>query len=199
MVTAKAADVIAAVPVSFGAMKSASDWFGSPSFFSICCRRKWNVRQHLRPRFVGVELHVVAHRIRREETVNRARGEQFFADDFVEQLLRIREELARLLAVFFVLQDRRITPAQFPRVEERRPIDELAIQRQSSGKSLDSTRTPVNSGCGDILRAASRSACDSARFFQRNQLLRAGPRAWCASRVLLLAILRDESRASARR
>lgn len=75
-------------------------------------------------RFVGVNLHVVADAVRGEESVNTARREQFFADDFGQHLLRIDEELARFLAMLLVIEDGRINAAQFPRVEERCPVNE---------------------------------------------------------------------------
>ncbi len=45
---------------------------------------------------IGVELDIVAHGIGGEEAINAARREQFPADDFVQQLLRILKELLGL-------------------------------------------------------------------------------------------------------
>ena len=80
--------------------------------------------QNLCPRFVRVKLHVVAHPVRREETINTVRPDQFLADDLIQQLLRVGKQLARLLAVFLMLKNLRIHTAQFPGVEKRRPVNE---------------------------------------------------------------------------
>ena len=82
--------------------------------------------ENLGARFVGVNFHVFAHAIRGEETIDRRGANQFLGDDLVEQLLRVVEELGRFHAVFLVLKNLRINAAQFPGVEERRPVDELA-------------------------------------------------------------------------
>ena len=42
-------------------------------------------------RVIGVKLHVVADGVRREEAIDSAELKQFFADDFIQQLLRIGE------------------------------------------------------------------------------------------------------------
>ena len=80
--------------------------------------------QDLGSRFVGVQFHIVAHPVSREETIDSARLNQFFADHFFQKFLRVGEQLARLLAVFLVLQNFWINAAQFPRMEKRRPVDE---------------------------------------------------------------------------
>ncbi len=108
----------------FGATKSARHQFGVPSPFSICWRRKWNRLRIFRPRFIGVKLHVIAYPIRREETINAVRPDQFFADDLLQQLLRVGKQFARFLAVFLVVQYGRITSPQFPSVEKWRPVNE---------------------------------------------------------------------------
>ena len=76
--------------------------------------------QHAGPGFIGVELDIVADGVGREEAVDGARGQKFLGDDFVQQRLGIVEELLRLR----VFQDGGIAAAQFPGVEERRPVDE---------------------------------------------------------------------------
>ena len=60
--------------------------------------------QNLRPRFVGVKLHVVADPVRRKKSINAARLDQFLADHFLQQLLRVGKKFARLLAVFLVFK-----------------------------------------------------------------------------------------------
>ena len=63
--------------------------------------------QDLCARFVGVKFHVVADPVRREQSINPARLNQFPADDLFQQLLRVGEKFARLFAVFFVLKNLR--------------------------------------------------------------------------------------------
>src|SRR6185295_9841522 len=86
--------------------------------------------EHLRARRVRVELHVVTGAVRGEEAIDAAGGEQPPGDDLVEELVRLGEGLARLLAVFVVLKDRGVDALELPRVEERRPVDELAQRRE---------------------------------------------------------------------
>ena len=75
--------------------------------------------QNIRPRFVGVEFHVIADAIGQEESVNASRLKRSAFDDPRQQLLRISEQLARFLAVLRMIENRRIASAQFPRVKER--------------------------------------------------------------------------------
>src|SRR5262249_34008061 len=77
-----------------------------------------------RARLVAPDDDVVADAIRREEAVHGAEREKAFGDDAVEQNVGVRENLARLFAVFFVIENLRVNAAQFPRVEERRPVNE---------------------------------------------------------------------------
>ena len=102
----------------FGATKSARHQFGVPSPFSICWRRKWNVVRTFAARFVRVKLHVIAYPVRREKSINTARLDQFFADDLLQQLLRVGKQFARLFAVFLMLKNFRINAAQFPGMEK---------------------------------------------------------------------------------
>ncbi len=62
----------------------------------------------------------------RPETDHGTRGEPALGDDLVEHGLRIGEQLGSLLANHVVLEDGRIVARQFPRLEERRPVDVLA-------------------------------------------------------------------------
>src|SRR5437867_13061680 len=71
-------------------------------------------------RFVGIKLNVITDAVRREKTVDRAGGEQLFGDDFVQQFLRILEQFPG----FWIVQNRRITAAQFPSVEKWGPVNE---------------------------------------------------------------------------
>src|SRR4051812_49242520 len=57
-------------------------------------------------RFIGVDLNVVADRIRRPKSVDSARGQQLLRDDSIKQLLRIIEQLARLRADYRIFENR---------------------------------------------------------------------------------------------
>src|SRR5206468_12946050 len=74
--------------------------------------------QDLAAVFVGVKLDIVADWVGGEEPIDRASEEEVFADDFIQQLLRVLEEFLG----FRSFQNRRIAPAQFPRVEEGGPV-----------------------------------------------------------------------------
>src|SRR5437870_4497442 len=50
--------------------------------------------------------------------------QQVLRDDTTKNCLRIIEEFARFFANLRVVENTRITAAQFPRMEKRRPIDE---------------------------------------------------------------------------
>ena len=73
--------------------------------------------QNFCARFVRVKFHVVADAIGREQAINAARLEQFLVDDFFQQFLRVVKQLARLLTVFLMLQNRRINARAIPRCE----------------------------------------------------------------------------------
>src|SRR5262245_55627602 len=70
-------------------------------------------------RVVRVKLHVVAKRIRGEETIDGSGPEQLLADDFIQQLLRVGEKLPGLFAVPSVLEYGWVTATQLPGVEKR--------------------------------------------------------------------------------
>jgi hypothetical protein len=72
---------------------------------------------------ICVDFDIVADCLCRPKRKNAAGAQQFFCPDALEQFLRVIEELTRLLTDGWVLKDRRIPAAQFPGVEERRPID----------------------------------------------------------------------------
>ena len=80
--------------------------------------------QHLRPRFVGVNFHVVADGVRGKQSIDGAKLQQFLRDDFVEKFLRVGEQFARFFAVLFMLKNFGINAAQFPGVEKWRPVDQ---------------------------------------------------------------------------
>ena len=71
--------------------------------------------QHLGPGRVGVQLDVVADGVGRKQAVHAARRDQLLLDDHVEQRVALGEDLARLLAVLFVLEDARVDALSAPR------------------------------------------------------------------------------------
>ena len=83
------ADVIGS-PVSFGAMKSASDRQGSFPSRSACWRRKQKRSTTFLRAAVRVQLHIVAHCVGGEETVHAARRQQFLLDDPIQQMHCLR-------------------------------------------------------------------------------------------------------------
>ncbi len=92
--------------------------------------------QNLRSGFIRVKFDVIANPVCRKKSVDAARLQQFTADNFPQQLLRVGKEFARFLAVFLVLENLRINAAQFPNVKERRPVNEFdQIAKRDSFKS----------------------------------------------------------------
>src|ERR1035438_9922495 len=89
--------------------------------------------QDLRARVVGVKLDIVAHGIGGEEAIDAARGEQFPTDNVVQEFLRLLEEFLGLWS----FQDGRVSPAQFPGVEEGRPVDEGNEDGQAKAWSVE--------------------------------------------------------------
>src|SRR5207344_414166 len=61
--------------------------------------------------------------VRRPESVRAARLDRTVLDDLVEELVRVGEQLARLLAVARVLEDLRERAFQLPGREEEGPVE----------------------------------------------------------------------------
>src|SRR3954468_10062506 len=72
---------------------------------------------------VSVNINVVADGICRPKSVNAARCQEIFRCNALKKFLRISEQSARLSADLWVIENRRVTSTQFPRMEKRRPID----------------------------------------------------------------------------
>ena len=53
-----------------------------------------------------------------------AGGEEFLGDDFFQKLLGVVVDFFGLFSDFWVIENFRESPAQFPSVEEWRPVDE---------------------------------------------------------------------------
>jgi hypothetical protein len=64
--------------------------------------------------------------VRRPEAVDAARLQRAGGGDLVEELVRVREEVARDLALLGVVEDRRIPALELPGVEEERPVHVFA-------------------------------------------------------------------------
>src|SRR5947207_10771550 len=72
---------------------------------------------------VSVNMNVVADGVCGPKSVNAARDEEIFRCNALEEFLCIIKKFARFFAHLWVVKDRRVTPAQFPRMKERRPVD----------------------------------------------------------------------------
>src|SRR6476646_5713945 len=72
---------------------------------------------------ISVNMNVVADGVCGPKSVNAARDQEIFRCNALEEFLRIIEKFARLLTHLWVVEDRRVTATQFPRMKKRRPID----------------------------------------------------------------------------
>src|SRR5258707_11381516 len=79
--------------------------------------------RRLAPRFVGVDLDVVAYACRRVQAEHRVRLQGLRGEDFFQQRPALGENAARRLADYRILQDLRIVSGEVPGLEERRPVD----------------------------------------------------------------------------
>ena len=141
---------------------------------------------------VGPHDEIVAVAIRGEKAVHGARGERAVGDELVEHRICIGENFARLLAVFFVVEDLGIHATQFPGVEKRRPVNERAqlgereiFQHAHAGK-LRLRRIAE-------LKLWRLQPC----FLDAHELCRAA-RVLLSERLLIHGILRDEIRPAIR-
>ena len=76
------------------------------------------------PRVVGEQHDVIADRVGGEKPVHAPGHQRLVPHHLFEQSLRIVEEFLRLGADDRIGEDRRILSLEFPRHEERRPVDE---------------------------------------------------------------------------
>src|SRR6266487_982461 len=74
-------------------------------------------REHFSARFVGVQLDVVADAVGGEQAINAASSQQFCAGHVGQKFLRVSEKFAGLFPMPGVIEDGRITSAEFPGVE----------------------------------------------------------------------------------
>src|ERR1044072_7020875 len=70
-------------------------------------------------------MNVVAAGVGRPKTIGAARFQEIFRCNAPEEFLCIIEKFTRLFTDFLVVENRRITTAQFPRMKKGRPIDVL--------------------------------------------------------------------------
>src|SRR5262249_43991450 len=80
-------------------------------------------RDFFSPPVIAVNLDIVADSARRPKRVNAARHQEIFRGDAFEKFLRIIEKFACLFAGFWIVENRRITSSQFPRMKKGRPVD----------------------------------------------------------------------------
>ena len=104
---------------------------------------------------------------RRPEAVDAARLEEPARDDLVQELVRVRVELARRRPDGGVVEDLREAPLQLPGVEEERPVDVLAQEREVG---LDDPR-PGEGGRRQVLRAPLDRRPVRARPLEREERL----------------------------
>src|SRR5436305_361470 len=68
-------------------------------------------------------MNVVADRVSGPKCVDAPRDEKIFRCDPLKHFLRIIEKFARLFADLWIIENRRVTATQFPRMKKRRPVD----------------------------------------------------------------------------
>ena len=96
-------------------------------------------------RVVGIKLDVGRRCYWRGEPIDRLAVDATIGQQFLQQRGRVVEKLAATRTLLQVVEQRRITPADFPGVEERRPVDVLRNSRSGSGSMM---RRPVKAGLG---------------------------------------------------
>src|SRR5438105_11381475 len=104
-------------------------------------------RNLLCPIIVSIKIHIIASCVCSPKSVNTARDEQIFCDDPVKKVLRVIEKFPGVFANLRIFKNCGITPAQFPGVKKRRPIDipDQRPQRKGAyGLILSGSRTLVN-------------------------------------------------------
>src|SRR4029078_597115 len=72
---------------------------------------------------VSVNINVVANGICGPKSINAARYQKIFRCNALKEFLRISEKFARLFTDLCVIEKRRVTSTQFPRMKKRRPVD----------------------------------------------------------------------------
>src|SRR5260370_20404734 len=89
---------------------------------------------------ISIDMDIVADGVCGPESVNPAWDQKIFRYDSLKQLICIVEKFARLFADLRVIENRRVTAAQLPRMEKRRPID---VRNKITQRDCD----PLGSAC----------------------------------------------------
>src|SRR5437867_999723 len=83
-------------------------------------------RKFFAPRLIDEKIDIITSRGCRPKSKDTACSQQTFGGDFIQDLLRVIKKLARLFSNCGIVENCRISSAQFPHVKKRRPIDILA-------------------------------------------------------------------------
>ena len=75
--------------------------------------------------FVVVQQQVIVGGVGGVETYHGFRGQQFFVDDFLQQLFGVAEQLSGLGTNNGIFQNGGVLAVQLPRLEKGRPVDVL--------------------------------------------------------------------------
>ena len=139
---------------------------------------------------ISVNDDIVPDRVCRPKCVNAARNQQVFRYDPLKQFLRVIEKFARLFADLRVIENRRMTPPQFPGMKERRPVDVPDKTIESDCRLLGSARVS-RAGFGvppkqTFLAASLLLGFRSDRKSSRSRDALASTRDACAPRSLAL-------------
>ena len=118
---------------------------------------------------VAVDEDVVALGIRRPEAEHGAGAEPALRRDAVEHRLRVREQAARRLAVFGVVEDRGKLAGELPGGEERRPVDVVAQLRDRI--VLEHPRSEERRRLRDVIARPVELQRIGARILERQPLL----------------------------
>ena len=97
-----------------------------PRRFLHLLSQKIKRRQLFSVRFVHEKIDIIPIRACGPESKNTTRNQQFFRSDSIENHLRVVKNLARLGADRRVVKDGGVSSAQFPNMEEGRPINVFA-------------------------------------------------------------------------
>src|SRR4029078_8078405 len=140
---------------------------------------------------VGVQRDFVAVARRRPEAVDAARAQLAARDDVVQQLARVRVQLARGRALLRVIEERRGSPDQLPGREEERPVD---VVDQLAERHLDLARAQ-DGGRGKVSWTEVGHEPLSVRLSESEEGLLLLAAVELAQLLLLLAVLDVELRA----
>src|SRR4029434_6404203 len=75
------------------------------------------------PGVISVDMNVVADGVCGPKSINAARDQEIFRCNAPEKFLRIIEKFASLFAHLWVIENRRVTATEFPRMKKRCAVD----------------------------------------------------------------------------